>query len=602
MSITKNNKKLFLSFGIVALAFLAGGVFGGLSLPPNAVVGLTVGLFALLLLNTAFYSLFTESGRGFFVTAALNLVTAAAIRAIGIYTGAAAAFGTKAAALFASDAFFPFVCVIGLYFILNILKGLFKKDFSRENAAGLVKEAAVYVAAAAIFSGMFVWTVAGAALIFFYALYLNHKQGKISALILFVLTTALYIVYAVASHSAEPTAATLKLVFYALFFATLIAWFVHSVLTYVYSNKEDGSKKSGYRYVILSGFLFVAFWIYAFGAVFSPFAGADPSIYFFLNLDKDASPVILNLIAALLSIFKFIFVLNAIFTAVSAVKEREQESTEREVTAEKESAESEAAPEKEGIEREAHGGAKEREDDRSKYIPYTAEAPKTDGKVDELGISLTFEDVLKEKNIISADGTDPAALKSFVLRDYLALEPKVEEAQQPQLQQQQAQAPQQQIQQTRQQEQAKPQQQAQARPQQQTQPQTQPQQPQQAQAKPQQQAQPQQAQAKPQQAQQQAQAKPQQQVQPQQAQAKPQQAQPQQTQARPQQQSQIRPQQPQTMEKSLTARSRGDDGFIPISMPYDIRALNEKAAAALAAEDEESKRIDEILNRINNKG
>ncbi|MDR1905846.1 MAG: hypothetical protein LBQ27_02880 [Clostridiales bacterium] len=343
------NRRIIFSFIPVAAIWLAALTLGG---GGETAKNLSMFLGILLVLNTAVYSYFrTLDKSGFIWYLILNLFT---INAFGYVAGNIAAYYSADAQTLAelfNSAHIGTVITFFVYFAVSGAVNALKKEkpFERE-LLGYIREAVIYFAFACIaYSGMrslvnFTWAVIGAALLFYYAERDNNGKGAVTAFILFILSAALCAVFSVFFYGAGGEA--LKTVFYVLFFITLIAWFVHSLLSYrFYGLGGENAKKSGVKYILLSCIPFIMLLNYLFIDVVKALGGFGDYSYLFIYFESGGNQPFLYAIAAVILLLRII-------AAICAV-----------------------------------------------YFVFKDKSGEASGETDELGVSLSFEEDLKKKNI-----------------------------------------------------------------------------------------------------------------------------------------------------------------------------------------------------------
>ncbi|MDR3264341.1 MAG: hypothetical protein LBT30_08550 [Clostridiales bacterium] len=303
MKSIKNYANVLFAFIPVALMYFCALLFVG----ANAV---SVTLFAyaasaILIANTVIYSYLGSSHRqNRILYVFLNLFTVSVIKHIFIV----AAAGTGAW-FFYGNADLAAAIVFFAYYAAGFAATFVKKEKGTDYTSYL-KEAALYMIYLA-FVGHYVWAIAAAAFIFFYAASIGAKKSLITSAVIFVLTTALYVVFSTASYNIYPDSLkSLKLTFFILFLAVLIAWFVHSLLVYKdFTSGDSLAKKTNLKYLIVSASPFLLLWYYIFSDITGISTGTDSSVYFFMKIRTDAPPVLLALITGALTLSLIAFTL-----------------------------------------------------------------------------------------------------------------------------------------------------------------------------------------------------------------------------------------------------------------------------------------------------
>ncbi|MDR2091434.1 MAG: MFS transporter [Clostridiales bacterium] len=376
-------------FTFAALAFAA--VIAGFSAEGRAGLDyVNFALTGLLALNTALYARARVKRCGFFGRVGnldeyartrisggesyaayffLNLSTAAAFRLIALnlvnfYTASGyspAGFGLL------PYSFIGAVAALFIYYAAAVPFAFFRAEDRGKLDAGYIKEAVLYLAFFGVFFvksyivSNFAFAFSGAVLLLLYARFFKSRANQITSLILVVLTAALFVLFFIGFHSLPGNFESIKIAFYALSFAAAVAWLVHSLFAYKFFGLGTaGGDGDGLKYIALSLIPVVMLVQCAFSDLDKVFASIGVFYggvretgegYFFLNINGEASRALLYAVAGAAVLAR----LCIIAAALTVFKKPKKKKTD-------------------------------------------------DGdKTDELGVSLSFEEALKERNIDLSD-------------------------------------------------------------------------------------------------------------------------------------------------------------------------------------------------------
>ncbi|MDR1940229.1 MAG: hypothetical protein LBQ40_05510 [Clostridiales bacterium] len=363
MNFFKENKKLLACFFAVAAALLGAFVWVASGAQTTGGGGVFLSLIlALLVLNTVFCAVNRAESESGFLFIFLNVFTAYVFNLVlsssyGVFASIFDGANPLNILNALGDGYFGVSATLLIYGAASMSALLVpSKKAAQRDLSGYVREAAVYIALAAVIN-VYSAVSAGALFLFFLSLYHKNKNGaKISAALFFVSFILNFVMYAVLYGLIPGSGARanpLGIAFYGAFVVLLALWLLLSLTAYKdFSSSPDAGKKASKLGFAACAIAFVAAApIYIFCGVITRVFFSPTEGYLFMQLRADASPVMLYLIAAVLAVCGAAFVFLAAIAAANASK--------------------------------------------SKPVDKDDETPTTD----ELGISLAFDEDLKSKNI-----------------------------------------------------------------------------------------------------------------------------------------------------------------------------------------------------------
>ncbi|MDR2046929.1 MAG: hypothetical protein LBP79_03370 [Clostridiales bacterium] len=394
----KKNVKVILGF--IPLA----GALAALLLAEFSVIDKSgaqyLAIAALLIINVALYSVSRFKSGGVTLYFILNALTAVVFQSVAV--NIAKFYAPHNAGIWErshTGAFLTFF----VYYAVGAVVGLTCKkgdgradgsaavfgDTKKRANNGYIKEAVLYLLLSSVYffnvyaspagisfvasnlAGNFVWSFISVALMFFCISEPRFRAGKITASVLAFGAAGLYVLYALCALF--PTGAgTIKIIFYALYFALLILWFVHAVSAYNFFGLNTqtvecvgGPKKDGVKYAVLSLMPVIMFMQYIFNGVDGALFGVEPDgiAGLFIKVETDNAALLYGVVAVLISA-RILFAASAFLFF------------KKDIIPSKKSAENTGETEAEEIKKKG---------------------------TDELGIDLSFEETLKKRNIDVSD-------------------------------------------------------------------------------------------------------------------------------------------------------------------------------------------------------
>jgi hypothetical protein len=381
----KKYGKMIIPFCVSAAALVTAAAVGGFSAAGNDGAELiNFLLIALLVLNTAGYAVsraasgysgpwksglnaadghsdIQTGGAGYLFYFALNLLSAAAFQLVAVNlvnfyaatTDMSAAFGLMPLSILGAFA------SLFVYYAALIPTAFLSRKGREGFGVGYIKEAALYLAVSSILFinsyiiSNFIFALSGAVLLLLLARDLKSRALQITSAALVGMTAVLFAVFFIGFHSLTDNFGALKIAFYVMSFVTAVLWLVHSLFAYKFFGLgTTRGERGGLKYVVLSLIPVLMLVQYAFGDIDKTFAAAGAGFlgenYFFLNIVDDAANPVLYAITAVIILARIAFAAAAALSAFKKPKEK---------------------------------------------------PPQSDAETDELGVSLSFEETLKEKNI-----------------------------------------------------------------------------------------------------------------------------------------------------------------------------------------------------------